>query len=333
MIAYDQRFHCGGRDVYVDMPDVEAIERFPCFGGPCGVMVTGHGGGTTARGAALWAKCRLLVWHDQFSRFDPESELSRLNRDPRGTVPVSQAMARFVRAAIDVARWTRGLVDPTLVPEIERAGYQRHFDAEPLTPVDALALAPPRAPAQSSRDARWARVRVDADHLTVARPPDVQLDSGGLAKGLFGDMLARGLSEHDAFAVDAAGDLRLGGSAGLTRPVEVRSPFDADVLHTFELVEGAAATSGIDKRSWLRADGRPAHHLLDPATGMPAFTGIVQATALAPTALEAEARSKAALLSGAAAACQWLSHGGLLVFDDGHFEVLDPTGSDADRWM
>jgi thiamine biosynthesis lipoprotein len=37
---------------------------------------------------------------------------------------------------------------------------------------------------------------------------------------------------------------------------------------------------------------RPAHHLLDPATRRPAYTGVVQATALAPTALEGEALAK-----------------------------------------
>jgi thiamine biosynthesis lipoprotein len=78
------------------------------------------------------------------------------------------------------------------------------------------------------------------------------------------------------------------------------------------------ATSGIGRRSWLGPRGRPAHHLLDPATGAPAFTGVVQATALAPTALEAEIRAKAALLSGPAGGERWLAeHGGVLVLDDG----------------
>jgi thiamine biosynthesis lipoprotein len=66
------------------------------------------------------------------------------------------------------------------------------------------------------------------------------------------------------------------------------------------------------------------HHLLDPATGQPAFTGIVQATALAATALEAEARAKAALLSGPDHAPRWLSHGGVIVYDGGGFEVIGP---------
>ena len=74
------------------------------------------------------------------------------------------------------------------------------------------------------------------------------------------------------------------------------------------LTDGAAATSGVTRRGW---------HLIDPSTGRPARTGIVQATAFAPTALEAEVRAKAALLAGPAAVRDHLPHGGLLVLDDG----------------
>jgi thiamine biosynthesis lipoprotein len=84
------------------------------------------------------------------------------------------------------------------------------------------------------------------------------------------------------------------------------------------------ATSGIGRRSWLDESGGPAHHLLDPATGRPAYTGIVQATALAPSALEAEALAKAAVLAGPARAPRWLRHGGAIVLDDGSHRVFQP---------
>ncbi len=103
-------------------------------------------------------------------------------------------------------------------------------------------------------------------------------------------------------------------------------------LHRFRLSTGAVATSGIGRRSWLDPGGRPAHHLLDPATGRPAFTGVVQATALAPTAVEAEWRAKAAVLSGPQTARDWLPHGGVVVLDDrSHFtiEVQDLVPQDG----
>jgi FAD:protein FMN transferase len=87
---------------------------------------------------------------------------------------------------------------------------------------------------------------------------------------------------------------------------------------------GRVATSGIGRRSWINDDGSHAHHLLDPATGRPAFTGIVQATALARTAAEAEMRSKAALLSGPENAELWLPDGGVIAFDAGDHRVIAP---------
>jgi thiamine biosynthesis lipoprotein len=304
-------------------PNAETIERFTCFGGNCTVIVEGAGPARSAADAAARARRSLLAWHEQFSRFDPSSELSSLNTDSRTVVPVSPVMVRFAEAALWAAAHTRGLVDPTLVGEIERAGYAGHFDSAPLPLSVGLRLAPPRLPAGSNPERTWRQVSVNRVGRTVHRPPGIRLDSGGIAKGLFADLLAATLERHAAFAVEAAGDIRFGGAAGLVRPVQVASPFGGSILHTFGLTRGAAATSGIGRRSWLDARGRPAHHLLDAATGRPAFTGIVQATALAPSAVEAEALAKAALLSGPEGSRGWLPHGGLVVYDDGSYDVID----------
>lgn len=311
----------------VQVAPSETTELFPCFGGNCVVSIQGIGPVGPPAAAAARVRRRLEHWHRQFSRFESDSELTTLNRDPRATVAVSPVMARFVGAALTAAALTGGLVDPTLVDELEAAGYaksarfRRQPDARPLQE------GPARAPAGPDPEARWRQISVDIKGGTVTRPRGVRLDSGGIAKGLFGDILAPVLGLHRAFALAAAGDVRFGGTAGLQRPVEVESPFAAEILHVFELAGGAAATSGISKRSWIDEFCRPAHHLLDPATGRPAYTGVVQATALAPTGLEAEALSKAALLSGAQCARSWLRHGGLIVYDDGSFDVVSPAES------
>jgi FAD:protein FMN transferase len=302
--------------------EVEALERFSCFGGNCAVSVAGFGPAGTPDEAVQRVRRRMLAWHDQFSRFEPDSELSALNRDPRETVPVSAMMAKFVEVAAGAAALTDGLVDPTLVSEIEAAGYVRHSESPGAPLAAALASAPPRAPGRPNPREDWRRVRVDRPAGTVTRPPGLRLDSGGIAKGLFADVLAMLLGMHASFAVNASGDVRFGGASRRPQRIQVASPFDDSILHVFEPVSGAAATSGIGKRSWLDANGRPAHHLLDPATGRPAFTGVVQATALAPTAIEAEALSKAAVLSGPEGASGWLRHGGVVVLEDGRLQVI-----------
>jgi FAD:protein FMN transferase len=295
----------------------EHVETFVCFGSQCTVIAADAAAVSAARD-------RLLEWHRQFSRFLPDSELSRLNRDPRSVVPVTPLLRRVVDVGVRAARRSGGLVDPTLVGEIELAGYDSDLAEAGLSLPLALELAPSRAPAGPSAAASWSAIEVDRRAGTVARPPGVKFDSGGIAKGVFADELGALLSGHDAFVVDCAGDIRLGGRAGITREVHVASPFDESVLHTFALRSGGVTTSGIGRRSWLGLDGAPAHHLLDPATGRPAFTGVVQATALAPTAAEAEMLSKAAILSGPDGADGWLVHGGLIVYDDGSHRVLEP---------
>jgi thiamine biosynthesis lipoprotein len=299
----------------------EAIETFACFGGDVTVIVMGSGPAGSPGEAVAAVKRRMLEWHQQFSRFEPDSELSRLNADPRETVPVSPVMARFVDASLTAAAETGGLVDATLVGEIEKAGYAAHFDSEPVPLARALELAPRRAPGGPSQAANWRAVSLDRDAGTVTRPPGVSLDSGGIAKGLFCDILAGILDLHQSYAIDCAGDVRLGGRAALQRAVQVASPFADEILHTFSLSGGAVATSGIGKRSWLDHDGRPAHHLLDPASGRPAYTGIVQASAVASSGVESEWRAKAALLSGPRGAHAWLAHGGLVVLDNASVEV------------
>jgi thiamine biosynthesis lipoprotein len=301
----------------------EANETFVCFGSSATVLVGGPGPGGPATVAATLAKRRLLEWHQQFSRFEPESELSKLNEDPRETVPVSPVMARLIGAIVEAAHSSGGLVDGSLVGELERAGYAEHFELDNSVPLaTALARAPARAPAGPRPQPLWEVVSLDPRAGTVTRPVGLRFDSGGIAKGLFGDILADLLEMHPSFVLDCGGDIRFGGSAGLLRSVDVASPFADSIIHRFELTAGAVATSGIGRRSWIDADGRPTHHLLDAATGRPAFTGIVQVTAIAPSGVEAEILAKTALLRGPATAVATLRHGGTVVYDDGRLEVV-----------
>jgi FAD:protein FMN transferase len=307
------------------MSAAEVSERFDCFGSSCAAYVTGSALEQSAAEAVALARRQLEAWHQGFSRFLPASELSRLNADQRFEVPVSAPMAQFAQSVRFAAELTHGLVDGTLLAQIESAGYRADLrEGVPLP--SALALAPRRRPAGARSAASWRSVEVDLARQTVSRPPGVKLDSGGLAKGLFADLLATRLAGHESFAIDCAGDLALGGTRATPRQVAVASPIDGRTLHTFDVRCGGVATSGIGRRSWLDTNGMPAHHLLDPATGRPAFTGVVQVTALAPSALLAEIRAKAAILSGPRGAARWLPDGGVIVLDDGSHRAIEPPG-------
>ena len=262
------------------------------------------------------------------SRFKPDSELTRLNADERERVPASELMRRAVEAGIFAAERSGGLVDPTLVGEIEAAGYVASRAGMAGLPLsEALADAPQRRPASPRPEQRWRGFEVDDERGEVVRPPGLRFDTGGTGKGLAADMLAASLRGYSRFIVDCGGDIRIGGADALVRPYEVyvEHPITGGRAHVLRLGSGGVATSGINIRIWRDEQGSYMHHLLDPATGEPAWTGLVGATALGDSALEAETLSKAALLSGPERGREILAErGGLLIHDSGRAELVGP---------
>src|SRR6185312_8900992 len=97
----------------------ETTTTFACFGSHCSLYVSGDG--DAARKAVAAARARLLAWHERFTRFAPQSELSLLNAAPGDEVVVSEDMALFAQAARDAADRTGGLIDATLLAELEHA--------------------------------------------------------------------------------------------------------------------------------------------------------------------------------------------------------------------
>src|SRR5258708_7915307 len=210
---------------------VEQSETFPCFGTTCGAWVIGDSALGDARAAVATVRRRLLAWHRQFSRFEPDSELCRLNRDPRTRVPVSPAVVRFVETAVAAASLTGGLVDPTLLTEIERAGYDRHLERSHGSELP-LGRGPARAVARPQPSMRWRSIEVDRDACTITRPPGVALDSGGVAKGMFADLLGVLLSDCESYAIDCGGAPVIGGARRPPRAVAVSTPPRHDVRPT-----------------------------------------------------------------------------------------------------
>jgi FAD:protein FMN transferase len=270
---------------------------FDCFGGTVELRAA-HADPGLARDLLERGRTTAREVHATLTRFSPDSELSRLNADPRSLVPASPLLRRFAEAVVSAGRLSAGLVDATVLDAVIAAGYDRHWSP-------GVAMAPAEEATRPLGD--WSSVRVEGD--AIVRPPGVHLDSGGLGKGLAADLIADVLAPCRSWVADCGGDLRLGGTAGLLRPVEIRDPLDRErVLTLLKLRNGAVATSGTTRRRW--DDG---HHLIDPRTGRPSESNILQVTAIAPTALIAEIRAKAALLNGEPGAGAHLPEGGYVV--------------------
>ncbi len=302
---------------------------FDAMGSHVRLLIGEPGAGMAPAPAAAEAARRFVTEFDAaLSRFKPDSELCALNADPRSTVPASALLREAVKAGLAAAERSGGLVDPTLADQIEAAGYVASRAGVPGAPLGAaLAEAPPRRPAAPDPAARWRQFEVDDEAGTITRPPGLRFDTGGAGKGLAADLVAARLRGYSRFVVDCGGDIRIGGPEALVQPYEVfvEHPLTGERAHVLRLGAGAVATSGLNVRIWRGADGRYAHHLLDPASGEPAWTGLVGVTALGDTAVEAESLSKQALLSGPDGGRAVLAErGGLRVHDSGRVEPVGP---------
>jgi thiamine biosynthesis lipoprotein len=245
----------------------------------------------------------------RLSRFDPSSELSRLNDRPGTWNRVSEMLWSVLKQALFLANETGGLYDPTQLMALEAAGYTRSFEQMPEEVFGAGTAA--------SQFGQWQSVKQNARDLAIWLPPGLKIDLGGIAKGYAAHQVADFLSEWGPCLIDAGGDLTAGAAPwGLQGwPVAISAPFSFTEGETTELlslwlVQGTMATSGIDYRRWQH-NGHPAHHVIDPGTGLPADTDLLTATVLAKKAVRAEAWATAALVAGSDLAQQLLSSANL----------------------
>ena len=244
---------------------------------------------------------------EQASRFRDDSEISAVHRSA-GTVHIlSEGLAEAIAVALGAARWTGGLVDPTVGGALTSLGYDRDFAA--VRYRKAMPSAPACVPG-------WESVRLDGRRLRL--PAGSRLDLGATAKGLGSDRAASAAAAAIAgggVLISLGGDIAVAGEAPIDgwpvlvadeqQPVSmggVRSRPGApgsgrSAGQVVRLAAGALATSSIMCRQWQRG-GRTLHHILDPRTGLPAAGPWRTVSVAAANCAEANAASTAAIVAG-----------------------------------
>lgn len=222
------------------------------------------------------------------SRFDPQSEVMRLCSQIGTPVKVSPLLFALLDFAVNMARATHGVFDPTVGHLLEQQGFNRNYitGERVNTPVAADVRA-------SYRDIRLNR---KSGTITLRRP--LVLDLGAVAKGLAIDLAAKELDSYSDLAVEAGGDLYVRGQNGKGTPwhIGIRHPRSEDALVCTLSVSGmAVCTSGDYERKSSNETGE--HHLLNPDTGR-SQSEVASVTVVAHTALLGDALSTAAFLLG-----------------------------------
>ena len=247
---------------------------------------------------------RLAEIDEAYSRFRGDSELSIVNSRPGVLHRVSPLLAAAVAAGLRGARLSGGAVDPTLGRAMKVAGYDRSFE-EVAADGPGLAL-------RARSVAGWEAIHFDPVALTLRVPEGVELDLGATGKGLAADLAAAAALEAAGpgagVLVSLGGDIATGGVApegGWVIQVSEDSgaPLGADA-EAVSIGSGALATSSTTVRRWTRG-GVQLHHILEPATGLPAAGPWRTASAIAGTCVDANLAATGAIVKGADAAT-WL---------------------------
>jgi FAD:protein FMN transferase len=263
-------------------------ERFHAVGTECELAVTvARPDAPRARRALTAGRVEVDSCERALSRFDANSDLSRLNGAGGEWCAIDDRLVEALRVALRAREETGGRFDPTILPALVAAGYDRSFEQ--------LVERPPahangwRAGAAVEIDAAAGRARVEAG---------ASVDLGGIGKGFAAERALWAMREAwldlPGGLVDLGGDIVVWGATPEGGPwrlaiADPRSP--GAHIGTIALADGAVATSGRDTRRF-GPNGR-LHHLIDPATGAPADEGPLAVTVVGPYAAEVEAYATA----------------------------------------
>lgn len=282
--------------------------------------------------ALIAARDRCLFFERAFSRTRDDSDIARAHAASPNAVPVSPQTAHLVRQALGYCERSRGKFDITMgtvtslwnfhtgeVPSrlalaraLPHVDY-RHIvldeepcEKEPLD-EDALSAGVSRVPSSNAPSSKSSQPT-----LAITDPQTI-LDLGGVAKGYIADDLADLFIAHGVgrFVINLGGNVVVRGGrpadASARPPVAAGSPWRIGIINPLDpahnraivdMADGSVVTSGIHERRFTKG-GVTYHHILDPATGMPAKTDLTSATIIAPRSMDCDGYSTTALMLGA----------------------------------
>lgn len=259
------------------------------------------------------AKDRVMAIHNAINAYDPQSEVSAINRSAGiGFVRVSAPTLRLIIDSVAYSRITAGSYDITTRPISSL--WKTAVKARELPPADTVANT---AMLTCYRD-----ILIDSAHSAVMlRRRGQQLDLGAIAKGYAADEVRRIFrSENIPQAI-----INLGGTVinmGQTRRIGIQNPFGAtgEIFSFIEVGDKAVVSSGVYEQGFVK-DGVTYHHIIDPTTGYPSASPIAGVTLIGDNAAQLDALATAVCVMPVPMAVAMLNHyriQGVFVTKDHH---------------
>jgi len=243
----------------------------------------------------------------RWSRFLTDSDVTRLNNSAGAAIEVDGSTITLLSAMIEGWEATGGAFDPSILPSLCAAGYDRSIDDD-----HRVTLLPDGSVHVSGLDAAPspADIEIDVARRMVRLPAGLVLDPGGIGKGLAADLAVGLLVDRGARGalVSIGGDMVVCGTPPHDADdwiIAVEDPHGGGPACTIALRAGGVATSSTRSRRWRTNDGEH-HHVIDPVTDSPSTTDLAAVSVIARSGWLAEVHATAVLLAGSRAAVDHL---------------------------
>ncbi len=247
------------------------------------LTVYGQGAGE----AAGLARERVLELEALLSVTDENSDVCAANRNGGGTLHADTAA--LLERALALCGETGGALDVSIYPVVRAWGFT----------TGAY-----RVPEEAELAALLERVdytRISLEGTVLTLPEGMELDLGAVAKGWTGDRLMELLRREGITSaiVELGGNVQALGSKPDGSPwrVAVQAPDGSGYAGALEITDCAAVTSGGYQR-YFEQDGETYCHIIDPAGGRPARSGLASVTVVAEEGAAADALSTALFVLG-----------------------------------
>ena len=224
----------------------------------------------------------------ELSATDPDSALYILNETGSGTL--SEDAIELLTRTLGFCEQTGGALDPTVYPLGQLWGF----------PTKDYHLPAQAEIEEALSRVNWQNVSIQGNTVTLAA--GTRLDLGAVVKGYAGQRCAQLLLEQGV-----AGSINLGGNAqtvgnkpdGTPWQIGIADPDNtANPIAVLQLRGTNAIVTSGDYQRCFEEDGRQYHHIMDPATGYPADTGLRAVTIVSQDGLQADALSTALFVMG-----------------------------------
>lgn len=208
-----------------------------------------------AKSAIKDAVEKYKFYHEMLSRFDSDSEISKMNRRIGSWQDVPSEIFHLAKKAIEYNKGTNGIFDPRIITALESSGYDKDFSLV--------------REGESSVERSTINFKRELCQDIVLREGQIKLsckvDFTGIAKGYITDEIAKLFLEKGIvnFLVDSGGDIYASGKNNGGEPWKVSLEGYSGGNFLMVVSEKGIATSGITRKRWSNKLGE-VHHLIDP---------------------------------------------------------------------